>query len=196
MSEADGFVAVLRKYRGQYGHMVPIMGGFGVVVLFVFVAKLLDQVGAQSVSVVLMTIVGTIFIGVVLFGPSLWKRWTDQRGLRLAVSGGEISLEDPAAGKSLAVAAVSAERFAVAEFHYDATTRGGGGRFRAPLLTVRFPDRAPLHVGVQGSELSWEGELEVIDRPDYILDAADWEALVDRIGMTDQLIRVENARVG
>jgi hypothetical protein len=195
MSEADDFVAVLRKFKGQYAHMVPIMGGFAVVVMFVFVAKLLDQVGAQSVGVVLMTIVGTAFLAIVLAGPRLWKRWTGQRALRLSVRGGEISLDDPAGGKTIASGVLTEERFAIGEFHYDVTTGGSGGRFRAPLLTLRFAGSKSIHVGAEGSELTWGGELEVVSRPHYILDAREWEALVDRIGMAVQLTRVDNSRV-
>jgi hypothetical protein len=62
-------------------------------------------------------------------------------------------------------------------------------------MIVRCKGRAPISVGVQGSPLTWREIEERVARPDYIMNAAEWETFVEMLGMSERLTFVTDARV-
>jgi hypothetical protein len=107
--------------------------------------------------------------------------------LFIDVDGETIRVVDPESHAVDASAAVS--QITATPLSYETRDAESSHVTKTPALTMSAPGLPPLtfggpHVDARGRRLSWSGNYHIVkDPPTYILSAADWLTLVEKLGL-------------
>jgi hypothetical protein len=112
--------------------------------------------------------------------------------LFIDVDNDTIRIVDPESHTVDASAAVS--QITATPLSYE-TTHGFESTYvsKTPALTISAPGLPPLtircpYTDVRGRQLSWSGNYHIVkDPPTYVLSAADWQTLVEKLGLAANL---------
>jgi hypothetical protein len=193
-AEVAGVFPVMR-YRSQWGHLplafLPFLAAVGVVLGL----KAAGPAVPEAVSTGVLGVVGLAFAVAILAMPRLWGAWRARGRCELQVADGAVRLVEAGTGRLLGTCPATPTHVAPAEFHYTVTARFGGGTFRAPAIVLRFEGGGSASIGVQGSPLEWDGAVEPLRRPAWVMDAGFLPAFAALVGLGDRLVAVADARV-
>ncbi|MCK9460879.1 MAG: hypothetical protein M0R80_14670 [Proteobacteria bacterium] len=195
-ANATAAIFSLERYRTQWGHLPLVFAPFLGVTAAAIVLHALEPYMPEALATALLSAVGAAFAVFVLTLPRTWRRWRARGRLELRLDGGGIRLVDPGSQAIVGRCAATPDGVGTGEFLYAVNARFAGGTYRAPAIVLRCDGRSPMTVGVQGSRLTWRDPEERLARPDYLMGAAEWETLVEMIGMADRLVTVLDARAG
>ena len=170
----------LTPWRGQWAHLPLVFAPFALVLLLTFAGVWLNKAGAPTAGMVVSAIGGLVFFLGVLALPTLWRLFRARGGLVLCLSRGQATLTGPD-GVAVRVTTLAPGDVRRGVFTYRVNLRYGGGVFRAPLVTIPFPER-PLTIGGEGVTEPPE-DAPFTPKPKYRLPAHDWERLMDALGL-------------
>lgn len=95
----------------------------------------------------------------------------------------ELRVLDLKTGRLLAACPVAGAAASPARHVYRGRTS-----YTMPVLVLTVPGSKPLTVGIPDYRFSWRGKVNDLGSPAYVVGGADWLALVERLGVRQELV--------